>query len=800
MADDKKPKTEDLDKGVKEGALAIALGAAQIMTPNHIHRPVEQYQAAQPSPKEIQRVEKIDFHPDLEHIAFIESSSGKNKNHETTNIGLNAGHTAGGATGLMPIMVKETLDKNPELAKKYSHLLTAQHDQITSAINNNENMEAEIANAHWNRLHETFQGNRSKMAYAWRNGITAAKRASTDEVYAHPYVQKYLAHAASRKIASLTKSKYVDFNQIFEELERDRALGILSEKVLGKSLTVGHHYGPPTQAVGGAALVAESISPEISETFGRLKRKLKKKKKKRLEKAIDEIEELENLAKGRVKEHHLEKSPKIIEDGDGEWTHSRLQDSTMHSDIKVHSSKEIEPGLWHHHFSVNHGTSSGDRHYHQLSDSKDPLEYPRASASGYVDKKSGHLQIDTAAVDPEHQGKGYGKTVHKLAAIKHGGILSDTHVTAGENGVFHSLGKDPSINAKLSTGKNPHHLTIKNSTGDRLMTALGKVEKHLAKMSRPKITFPNFKKLSTRPDQDVQLLETGRQKDLYGQKVANAALADIKPGKTFRLSGSRKVHTKESAVKAYGDRVASRFDRNTLGTSADTPQGPKSAALAGKLRSKFEEGDDNYKNKLETHKANRSTMIKQYNQSLFDWYDKARDLSRRLDEPGVREEYNQHLTSRPSRPKIPRAPSKSRKATTDLSPDKAKERGRAVDATINHEALHHTMAEMERHYGKDAQRKTEDALLSHFDPAALTAVGNFISTRMRYDPKSTKFNEEILAHSRDILTNPAKREHFKTFVGTDNFEKHIKALKQGHQKAYEYAMKLKPSDVGGKDE
>lgn len=130
--------------------------------------------------------------PDLQKIAQIESSGGQNKNHETTKVGLNAGDTAGGSTGMMPIMAQEILKKNPELAKKYPELTTTNHDDITSAINNNPAMESELANAHWDRLNKVFSGDTARMAYAWRNGITAAKKASDVQVQEHPYVQKFL--------------------------------------------------------------------------------------------------------------------------------------------------------------------------------------------------------------------------------------------------------------------------------------------------------------------------------------------------------------------------------------------------------------------------------------------------------------------------------------------------------------------------------------------------------------------------------------------------------------------------------
>lgn len=145
--------------------------------------------------------------PDLEKIAMIESSGGKNKHHEMTHAGLNKGQRAGGSTGLMPIMFKETLQKNPELAEKYPDLLHAPHKKITAAINDNPGMEAEVANAHWDRLEKIFGGDKARMAYAWRNGITAAKKASDVEVQEHPYVQKFMNGNQQGKLARFGRLK-----------------------------------------------------------------------------------------------------------------------------------------------------------------------------------------------------------------------------------------------------------------------------------------------------------------------------------------------------------------------------------------------------------------------------------------------------------------------------------------------------------------------------------------------------------------------------------------------------------------
>jgi len=75
------------------------------------------------------------------------------------------------------------------------------------------------------------------------------------------------------------------------------------------------------------------------------------------------------------------------------------------------------------------------------------------------------------------------------------------------------------------------------------------------------------------------------------------------------------------------------------------------------------------------------------------------------------------------------------------------------------------MDQVEHHYGRQVARKIQGKLLEQFDMNALSKVGMFIADRMGYKPKSDHFNEEILAHARDILVNPRKREAFEKYAG-----------------------------------
>jgi hypothetical protein len=324
----------------------------------------------------------------------------------------------------------------------------------------------------------------------------------------------------------------------------------------------------------------------------------------------------------------------------------------------------------------------------------------------------------------------------------------------------------------------------------------------LEKMSRPAFKFPNFPKVGTRNDQEVQPLETGRQKEIFGRKVAQAHGTAIE------------------RRNAVSNRVAGKFNRRTLGTSYDTPKGPKSSALAGKLRSKFEAGDEDHQKKLAEHKVARNAAIREHNGKVEAYNKKFSEIRNKIhyakDTAESVQAQNELIEHRKTSPKFKFKPAPRKKAleTTKLSPKDAIARGRGVDQVIHHEAYHHTMSELERHYGKETAKKAHVGMLAQYDKDTLASVGGYIHHRLGYKPKDPKFTEEIMAHSRDILVNPSKRADYKQYVvknhvsdkpdgqksAHEKFDQHIKNLKAGHQKAYEFAQKFKPEDVKKSEE
>ena len=193
-------KREGFSKGIKDKAIQLGVAVAMLGVPHHIteptgllHQQVGHTAKDQVSPKESDSTVKP--FPGLRYIEMIESSGGKNLKHRKVTSGLNAGTRAVGRYGIMPLQVIETVTKDKQLAQKYPEFLGYHHvkdaDKITYSILNNRNLETEIANSHWRRLYNRFDGNEDKMAYAWLHGISGALNTPHEAIKNSQYVKQY---------------------------------------------------------------------------------------------------------------------------------------------------------------------------------------------------------------------------------------------------------------------------------------------------------------------------------------------------------------------------------------------------------------------------------------------------------------------------------------------------------------------------------------------------------------------------------------------------------------------------------
>ncbi len=339
----------------------------------------------------------------------------------------------------------------------------------------------------------------------------------------------------------------------------------------------------------------------------------------------------------------------------------------------------------------------------------------------------------------------------------------------------------------------------KDNNNDHLVSLLTKGSARLQKMSRPRISFPKLGG-DTRNDQNVQLIETPRQKEMFGRVASNQQIRDFEDKKGKKLDDK----SRDFNNKKISSSVKRNFNGKAFGLNVPFENRTVSAAIAGKERSRFEDGDENYKRKVQ-----ENTDV--YNQQKLKYFD---DMTEWINQVGKTQpgspEWHSHIRNRPTMPKKPRQPTKAKRSTTSLSPEMVKLRGQTTESTVEHEALHHSLQQLSNKYGPHVRSELVNNMIKLHSPEAVRDMSDFIES-VGYSKKSPRFNEEVLTNSRDLLVNPKKREMFKKFLDlkhknnailgrpivntTDLMNSHLRDIKRGHQKAYEYSQNVTLDDL-----
>lgn len=144
----------------------------------------------------LQRLQVED--PDLYAISQNETSGGQNLNHSPVTSGVNKGHTAGGAWGMMPITAKEIVGRNRELGSQYPQIESADPETLTKAMNEDPYMAYALAKSEYDRRLKLMDSDKSKAVYSWLNGITGTKNAMPEDIESSDYVQKFLKHLPTK--------------------------------------------------------------------------------------------------------------------------------------------------------------------------------------------------------------------------------------------------------------------------------------------------------------------------------------------------------------------------------------------------------------------------------------------------------------------------------------------------------------------------------------------------------------------------------------------------------------------------
>jgi len=155
------------------GVLALAPGQIQTQAPPKQPAQIQQTSTAQAKPQK-----PVDSfkHKMLRTIAQVESSGGKNTNHEQITGGMHDQQRAYGSYGLMPITIKETVARDPAL-KEHRSLVQMDHKQLHEYMAKNPTLEHAVAKSHLQRLRGHFGDDPVSLSFAWLNGITGTKRA-----------------------------------------------------------------------------------------------------------------------------------------------------------------------------------------------------------------------------------------------------------------------------------------------------------------------------------------------------------------------------------------------------------------------------------------------------------------------------------------------------------------------------------------------------------------------------------------------------------------------------------------------
>jgi hypothetical protein len=222
----------DLKKGIKSSAISLATAAAMSGMPFQTQQPQADMVPHQQAPMESigeQHNDRLDS--GLKAISYIESSNRTKAKHKEVDHGLNAGTSGIGKYGLMPLQVIDAIDHDPSLRSKNRDLASLDpkidQDALRTTLENNPNLQDQIATSHWHRLGQRFDHDENKMAYAWLHGITGTLHATDDQINNHPYVQKYHSflkthQSLNSKPKKMHKSEYSQPNKDatgFEPLE-----------------------------------------------------------------------------------------------------------------------------------------------------------------------------------------------------------------------------------------------------------------------------------------------------------------------------------------------------------------------------------------------------------------------------------------------------------------------------------------------------------------------------------------------------------------------------------------------------
>lgn len=418
-------------------------------------------------------------------------------------------------------------------------------------------------------------------------------------------------------------------------------------------------------------------------------------------------------------------------------------------------------------------------------------------------KKLPKTGLVTAKSEKLIGGKGDGKSVsdYDPEQVKMGRVVESEHTQDPEKIdeiVCDHLEENPQYYSKLKSA----HLADELDKSEDGVPELDKTQ--------PKVRFPEFKDITTRPDQEVHIVKDKKTASSFMKKYLNAA-------KESRKSPQHQASYQNAALKSHKKLTSGQ----TAGLNFNTVGGnekPMSVATAPELRN----ASGNFNSfgkplnhpKLNAYKEkdkNFADHVVNANKENAEQYRKFVETK----DPADRMKYK-IMVAAAKKVKAPRAVKVSlddykkeidkqrKKGSTDPKLiDDVRRMGNAQDRTVEHESLHQMLSTMEKKHGPKFRNQIVSQLLSQHNPEDIQAVAEYVQSK-GYKPRTPSFNEEVLAHSRDVLINgDSFKSHLKATKGRgmsdeekENYaRKRINSIKKGHQKVVAYANKLKPEDV-----
>lgn len=131
-------------------------------------------------------------HKMLNAIAQVESSGGKNQNHEAGGGPIHGNEHAFGKYGLMPETIRETIRMSGDLKSKHSSALRLKGSDLNHYMQDNPGLEQAVAQKHLSRLEHHFGQDPNKIGYAWLEGIkgTYDAQKKKKDISSHWHVKK----------------------------------------------------------------------------------------------------------------------------------------------------------------------------------------------------------------------------------------------------------------------------------------------------------------------------------------------------------------------------------------------------------------------------------------------------------------------------------------------------------------------------------------------------------------------------------------------------------------------------------